>query len=123
MEFLIVGFGGFFGAIARYLIYLGERQMTAHKFPFGTLFINLIGCALAGLLLSFIERSVPVHRHLILLVSMGFIGSFTTFSTFGVETLTLMRTNQLALAILNVSANVILGVLAVWFGRCFFFRW
>ncbi len=117
MEFIVVGFGGFCGAIARYLVYLAERSLGTHSFPSGTLFINLVGCLLAGILLAVVEQALPVHRYLILLGSMGLIGSFTTFSTFSVETLQLIRTNQLVLAITNVGANTILGVGAVVLGR------
>ncbi|MEW6056096.1 MAG: fluoride efflux transporter CrcB [Bdellovibrionota bacterium] len=117
MEFLVVGLGGFLGAMARYFVYLAERSIGAHSFPFGTLFINLLGCLLAGLLLAVVERSVPVHRHLVLLGSMGLIGSFTTFSTFSVESFQLIRANQLVLAMINVGANMVLGIGAVWVGR------
>lgn len=117
MEFLVVGFGGFCGAIARYFIYLVERSIGIHSFPLGTLFINIFGCLLAGFLLAVIERGLPVHRHFVLLGSMGLVGSFTTFSTFSVESLHLIRTNQVALAITNVGANTALGIGAVWLGR------
>lgn len=117
MEFLIVGFGGFFGSIARYLIYLGERSLSTYKFPLGTLFINVLGCFLAGLLLAMTEKSFPVHRHLILLGTMGFVGSFTTFSTFGVETFHLIRSGQPGLGLLNVTANLVIGIMSIWFGR------
>lgn len=117
MEFLIVGLGGFFGAIARYLVYLAERYFGENLFPIGTLFINVFGCLLAGLLLAVVERALPVHRHLILLGSMGLVGSFTTFSTFSVESFHLIRSNQIPLAIANIVANTVLGIAAVWFGR------
>jgi fluoride exporter len=117
MEFFVVGIGGFFGAIARYLVYLAERSVWSQAFPFGTLFINFIGCLMAGTLLALVERAVPVHRHLILLGSMGLLGSFTTFSTFAVETFQLGRSNLVHLALANVAANVFLGIAAVWLGR------
>lgn len=117
MEFFVVGFGGFCGAIARYLVYLAERSLCAHSFPFGTLFINFFGCLLAGVLLAIVERDFPIHRHLILLGSMGLIGSFTTFSTFSVESLQLIRSNQVFLAVVNIGANTMLGIAAVWIGR------
>jgi fluoride exporter len=120
MGFLIVGFGGFFGALARYVVYLGERSLSSSRFPFGTLLI--LGCFLAGVLLAVVEKALPVHRHLILLGTMGFVGSFTTFSTFGVETLHLIRSDQIGWALFNVVANVVLGVFAIWLGRLFLLK-
>ena len=117
MDFFVVGFGGFLGAIARYLVYLGERFIGVRFFPFGTLFINIVGCLIAGVLVAASDRALPNHRHLILLGSMGVIGSFTTFSTFSVESLQLIRTNQFTFAVANVGANTILGIGAVWLGR------
>lgn len=117
MEFLVVGFGGFFGSIARYAVYICERSLSTYRFPLGTLFINVLGCFLAGFLLAVIEKALPVHRHLILLGTMGFVGSFTTFSTFGVETFNLIRSGQLALGLANVTANLLFGILAIGAGR------
>lgn len=117
MELLVVGFGGFIGAIARYLIYLQEKSLLPHKFPIGTLVINLLGCFLAGIALSLGEKFAPTQKHLILFCTMGFISSFTTFSTFGVETLTLISSNQLTLAMTNIISNIVLGVVAIWLGK------
>ena len=117
MEFVVVGIGGFFGAIARYLVYLVERTIGPHTFPFGTLIINLIGCLLAGFILATVERAIPVHRHLILLGSMGLIGSFTTFSTFSVESVQLIRSGHVILAAVSIGSNVFLGIGAVLLGR------
>lgn len=117
MELLLVGIGGFFGAIARYLVYTLERSVGIHSFPFGTLIINLIGCMIAGALLAMVERDFLINKNFILLSSMGFIGAFTTFSTFSVETLQLIRSDQAISAMINIAANTTLGVGAVWFGR------
>lgn len=117
MEFIIVGLGGFIGAICRYLVYLSERALGLHSFPFGTLVINISGCLVAGILLGVVERSLPVHRHLILLGSMGLVGSFTTFSTFSVESFQLIRSNQIMLAGTNILTNTVFGIGAIWLGR------
>jgi CrcB protein len=117
VDFLIVGVGGFFGAISRYAIYYVERTLEAHIFPVGTLLINLLGCLLAGLVMAWVERAAPIHRQLILMASVGFIGSFTTFSTFSVETLQLVRGQQMILALMNILLNTVLGLLLVWTGR------
>lgn len=117
MEFLIVGFGGFCGAIARYLIYVVERSIGNPAFPFGTLLINILGCLLAGFLSGAVERGLPIHRNLILLGSIGLIGSFTTFSTFSTESVQLIRSNQIVFAIISMGANMALGIGAVFLGR------
>ncbi|MBF0313439.1 MAG: fluoride efflux transporter CrcB [Oligoflexia bacterium] len=117
MEFLIVGFGGCLGAIARYVIYLAEKSLLQHKFPLATLIINCVGCLLAGAVLAMGERFAPTERHLLLFCTMGFISSFTTFSTFSVETLALISSNQMGSALANVILNVVLGVLSIWGGQ------
>jgi fluoride exporter len=120
MEFIAVGMGGFIGAIARYLVYLAERSIGPVTFPMGTLMINLLGCFLAGVILALVERLLPTHPRLILFVSMGVISSFTTFSTYCVETLYLIRSGQFAFAIMNVLLNIIFGISAVCLGKyCF----
>lgn len=116
-ELLIVGTAGFLGSISRYLIgvWIGGRNSTA--FPIGTLLVNLVGCFLIGILSILVERSFPQHRSLYLFGSVGFLGAFTTFSAFGLETLQLLRNQQPSLAFANVIANVALGLVAVWAGR------
>jgi fluoride exporter len=122
MEFLIVGLGGFLGALSRYGFYLLESQFAKFTFPIGTLVINLFGCLLAGLLMASIEKSLPVHRNLILFASIGFIGSFTTFSTYSIETFSLIRNEQFLFAAANVLLNTFLGLVAIYLGRLIIIR-
>jgi CrcB protein len=68
-------------------------------------------------MLAMVERVLPIHRNVILFVSLGLIGSFTTFSTFSVESLQLICSNQIVLALISVTANTSLGIGAVWLGR------
>ncbi len=116
MDFLIVGLGGFLGAITRYFIYVYEKSTSPHQFPYGTLFINVLGCFIAGILLLASEKLNPAYRQILLFSTMGFIGSFTTFSTFGVETFNLIKSQQLGLALTNIGANLVLGIVAVYSG-------
>lgn len=116
-DILIVGLSGFFGSIARYLVYLWVTPRNPTSFPWATLFINLLGCFLIGVIGGLVERAVPFHRHLLLIGSIGFLGAFTTFSAFGYETFALLRSDQTLFALLNILGNVLLGLLAVWFGR------
>jgi fluoride exporter len=80
INLIYIGIGGFFGAMARYLITLWSKRRIKSKFPFGTLVINLLGSFLLGVLAS-------VNGPLALLLGTGFMGAFTTFSTFKLETL------------------------------------
>jgi len=116
-DLLIVGLSGFCGSIARYCVYLwfGNRNLTS--FPWATLAVNVLGCLLIGAIGALVERSVPNHRQLFLIGSVGFLGAFTTFSAFGFETLALLRNQQTSLALLNIGANVLIGISAVWLGR------
>ncbi|WPU64790.1 fluoride efflux transporter CrcB [Peredibacter starrii] len=117
MDILLVGLAGSLGAIGRYLIYQIERSFPPHNFPFATLFINLVGCFIAGLVLGFATKALPHQKHHFMLFSIGFVGSFTTFSTLTVETLQLAQHSFPLAAIANVLLNFILGVLLVWIGQ------
>ena len=107
--------GGGLGASARFLIGESLRPMLKSGFPWPTLAINLIGCALAGFLAARFGLSNPDHpwRAFIL---VGVLGGFTTFSAFGLESLTLVQQGRVSLAILYVLASVLGGLLAVWLG-------
>lgn len=117
---LLVGTGGFLGAICRYGLAHFIRSYFPHSFPVATLVINVLGCVGIGFFFeSFREH--PLLSPLSLFVVIGFLGAFTTFSTFSFETVELVKGNQLAFALLNVFGSVLLclaGVLAgEWLAR------
>lgn len=114
MDILIIGAAGFLGAISRYFIYTIEKSYSSHNFPMSTLFINLFGCVLAGIILAVAEKSGQSQKHLLSLLSVGFVGSFTTFSTFSMETLMLIENNFYLQASLNVLVNVLAGISLLW---------
>jgi CrcB protein len=116
-DLLFIGIGGFAGSIFRYLIYLSFASRNLTIFPYATLIINLVGCLAIGVVSVMIEKAVPQSRVLYLMVSVGLLGGFTTFSAFGLETLNLLENQQTQLALLNILANVLLGLAAVWIGR------
>ena len=117
MEILLVGFGGFLGAISRYVVYVLEKSVLASRFPIATFSINILGCFLAGVLVSIVEKGSPLSRQVILIGSIGFLGSFTTFSAFSVETLQLAKSGSVLAAVVNVTSNIVFGILAVYSGR------
>lgn len=120
-QIAIVGCGGFVGATARMLIAdFVKRRAPEHPYV-GTLVVNLIGCFLIGLLIGLIPRESPLRP----LLLTGFLGSLTTFSTFGLDAVGLMRSQQLASMGVYVGANVLVGCFAVWLGGSLvnFERW
>ncbi len=117
LKLLIVGTGGFIGAIARYGLSGLVHRYFEGSFPYGTLFVNVIGCFVIGVLMSLVEEGHIFRPEWRLFLMIGLLGSFTTFSTLGFETLELLRDNEFRAASLKLAANVILGVGAVALGR------
>ena len=115
---LLVGFGGFIGSVMRYLA-SGYVQQTTKSvdFPYGTLAVNVIGCFVIGFLAQLAEGRGVFTSESRLFVFTGILGGFTTFSSFGNETINLVRDSQMMNAFANVGANLVIGLFAVWLGR------
>ena len=115
---LAVGFGGFFGCVARYLTgVLIIRLFDAPVFPYATLIVNVVGCFLIGLLGGLAEHTQLISPQMQLFLMLGVLGGFTTYSAFGYQTLTLAHEGRMLLAVLNVAAHIILGLSAVGLGE------
>ena len=118
MNALLIFLGGGLGALARWIlsaaIELAALRTPLHRFPLGILACNLLGCFLIGFLFaSFAQKHPPWVFPLLV---TGFLGGFTTFSTFGKDTIEAFQDGLPAIALLNVALNVILGLAAVWAG-------
>jgi len=113
----LVGLGGMIGAIIRYGAGGLVHRLYAGRFPLGTLLINAAGCLAIGFLFTMAEDRGVMSAYARLFVFVGVLGGFTTFSSFGYETFTLWRDGLAARALLNVAANMILGLAAVWVGH------
>lgn len=113
---LLIGFAGAAGAVSRYAVGMAAMRLWGGGFAFGTLLVNVIGCLLLGVLLEVDRHTGAVTHPWRLLVAVGFLGAFTTFSTFGYETFRYLEQGSSHLALLNVSANLVLGLGAVWAG-------
>ena len=112
---LAVGLGGFIGSILRYLIGLIQISEVC-IFPIKTFAINIIGCILIGIISVWISKQT-VNPQLILLLKVGICGGFTTFSTFALETETLIKTGHIGLAVLYVALSLVVGVGLVFVGK------
>lgn len=115
---LFVGIGGFIGALLRYLV-SGYVQNLSHRidFPYGTLVVNVVGCFLIGALTQLVELQFEITAEVRLLLMVGVLGSFTTYSTFSNETITLLQDQRATLALMNIGLHLVLGLAAVLAGR------
>jgi CrcB protein len=113
---LAIALGGSLGALARHAINLASARLLGRAFPFGTLFINLTGSFVLGYFLARVARGWPVPQPLQLAVTVGFLGAYTTFSTFMFESDTFLRTGLLLRATLYLFLSLALGLAAVRIG-------
>lgn len=114
---LFVGLGGMLGSITRYLVGGWVQQAAgAFWFPYGTLAVNVVGCLLIGFGGGLAEARSAFSPEGRALLFIGFLGGFTTFSSFGFETFGLLRDGQYMLGLLNVALQIMLGLGAVYVG-------
>lgn len=115
---LFVGIGGFIGATLRYLVSGYVQTLSGSiDFPYGTMAVNIIGCLVIGILSQLIDSQAGISAEARLLLMVGLLGSFTTYSTFGNETLTLLQDHRFLPALTNIGAHLMLGLSAVLLGR------
>lgn len=115
-KYLAVAAGSALGGVLRY--YLGGTVLArvAGAFPLATFVINVTGSFVIGFFLTLAAERVHLSQHLRLAVAVGFVGAYTTFSTFEYETARLLEERHVLLAVLNVVLSVIVGFVAVWAG-------
>ena len=114
---LLVGIGGFFGAVMRYLVTEWMQDIfRAFSLPCGTITVNITGCLLIGLLAGLSENRNLLGQPTRALLLIGVLGGFTTFSAFSYETVELLRDGKSMAAFSNVGLQVCLGLAAVWVG-------
>ncbi|BCB96230.1 putative fluoride ion transporter CrcB [Dissulfurispira thermophila] len=117
MNYLIVGIGGFLGAISRYGLALWIGQKWGRSFPFGTFVINVSGSFFIGLLMYLFTEKFMVNPQWRLLLVVGFLGAYTTFSTFEYETGRLVKDGEWLIALMNVIFSVFAGFVALKIGE------
>ena len=121
MNFLLIlsiGVGGFFGAIFRFLISGWVQKFTSSLFPIGTLSVNIIGSFIIGFMVLYFESIVSPHQKALIIT--GMLGALTTFSTFSLETVTMLQGGLFGRALTNITLNVILCLIATILGMILF---
>jgi CrcB protein len=113
---LFVGFAGLAGTLLRYWLSGFVARRYGETFPVGTLAVNVFGCLLAGAIFNLTEERFLVNPTLRTVILIGFLGGFTTFSSYGLQTFTLLRDGEFGLASLNIVVSNVLGLLMVWIG-------
>jgi fluoride exporter len=112
---LAISLGAVAGALSRYYLTNWFIQKFGIQFPYGTFFINLTGCLAMGFFVTVaIEKSLPLDLRL--LAATGFLGAYTTFSTYGLDSLTLLNSGKINLASLYWGGSAVLGILCVQLG-------
>ena len=115
-KYWMVGIGGFLGAIARFWLGGFISNRLGAKFPYGTFIINISGSYLIGLIVTVLAERSHWSANWRYLIPIGFIGAYTTFSTFELETFQSLRDGEFLFASLNVLLSVVVGFIAVWLG-------
>ena len=115
-QILVIMLGGSLGALMRFIISNSMTEKFGNSFPYGTLTVNVLGSFVMGFLAMFLVERIGLDPLLRLGIFVGFLGAFTTFSTFSMETLNLFEQGESLRALMNIFVNVLLSVLAVWLG-------
>ena len=120
-KYVLIAVAGTAGTLARYWVSGLTYQLLGSRFAYGTLAVNVIGCFLFGMVWSLAEERMAIPALARIVILVGFMGAFTTFSTFAFETMNYVRDSQFMLSFLNVAANCVVGfgaiVSGVWLAR------
>ncbi|MGD0740762.1 MAG: fluoride efflux transporter CrcB [Terracidiphilus sp.] len=115
-KYFLIALGGALGSIARYWVGSTVANRMGTRFPYGTFVINITACVIIGFSLTFLARRVDLNPAWRFLIPVGFIGAYSTFSTYEWETLSTLRAGAFFLAALYAVSSLILGLAAVWGG-------
>jgi len=115
-KYLLIAFGGALGSAARYWVGSTIASRAGIKFPYGTLVVNLTACLVIGFTLTYMGKRADLNPAWRFLIPIGFIGAYSTFSTYEWETLSTLRSGAFALAALYAGGSLILGLAATWCG-------
>ena len=115
-KYFLIAVGGSLGAIARYWVGSEVANRLGTKFPYGTLVINISACVIIGFSLTYLGKRAELNPAWRFLIPTGFVGAYSTFSTYEWETLSSLRTGAFSLAALYAIGSLVLGLVAAWAG-------
>ena len=115
-KYLFIALGGALGSVARYMVGAGVTNRLGLRFPYGTLIINISACLIIGFSLEMLNRHANINPALRYLVPIGFVGAYSTFSTFEWEIFSSLNSGAFWIAILYVVTSLIFGLIAVALG-------
>ena len=116
LKVVAVAVGGSLGAVMRYLISTWTAGRFGADFPYGTLIVNVVGCFIIGAFMTTATERLIINPYWRLIVTVGFVGGLTTFSSFSYETFKLMEDGSTTLVLYNIMGNFVLGFFATWLG-------
>jgi fluoride exporter len=115
-KYFLIAVGGSLGAIARYWVGSEVANRLGTKFPYGTFVINISACVIIGFSLTYLGKRAELNPAWRFLIPTGFVGAYSTFSTYEWETLSSLRTGAFSLAALYAIGSLVLGLVAAWAG-------
>lgn len=115
-KYLLIALGGGLGSMARYWVGSTIGSRMGVRFPYGTLAVNMTACAVIGFALTWFSHRAEINPAWLYLFAIGFIGAYSTFSTYEWETLSALRSGAFALAAIYAVGSLLLGLAAVWCG-------
>ncbi|AJQ28562.1 fluoride efflux transporter CrcB [Pelosinus fermentans] len=116
LRIIAVAVGGSIGATARYLVSVWAAERFGADFPYGTLIVNVVGCFIIGIFMTLTTERFIVNPYWRLLITVGFLGGLTTFSSFSYETFRVLENSNMIMALYNIGLNLLLGFVATWIG-------
>lgn len=116
MSYLAVAFGGALGALSRYWMYNAWTKFSESQFPYVTLLVNVAGSLLIGVAFVLLVERGEIGLEWRNVINVGFLGAFTTFSTFSLDALGLLEQGQISLALIYIISSVVICIFAAWLG-------
>jgi fluoride exporter len=115
-KYVLIAFGGALGSLARYWVGSAVASRMGTRFYYGTFVVNITACLIIGFSLTWLGQRTDINPAWKFLIPIGFVGAYSTFSTYEWETFTMLETGAFLIAALYVTLSILVGLIAVWAG-------